>query len=69
MGELLCQRDACFLLLRHEREFVLPARSIYIHKSIGTVTWLTGQWVYTSDRLEGLCINSQTDTTIEKKQL
>lgn len=34
MVGLLCQRDACFLLLRHESEFVLPARSIYIHKSI-----------------------------------
>lgn len=34
MAEPLCQRDACFLLLRHESKFVLPARSIYIHKSI-----------------------------------
>lgn len=32
--ELLCQRDTCFLLLSHESELVLPARSIYIHESI-----------------------------------
>lgn len=32
--ECLRQRDGCLLLLRHESEIVLPARAIYIHKSI-----------------------------------
>lgn len=32
--EYLRQRDGCLLLLRHESEIVLPARAIYIHKSI-----------------------------------